>query len=208
MAIKWGNTEVTAVKWNGTNCMTVKWGSTIVFQINGYSNGTFSGVLSGGMNDESGNSIANLTVTDSNNHSNSAWYKGFAITKNTASSSFTSPLYIKYTYTLTIPSNAVANSGIRLAITYAYYSSGSIPTINYASYIARNFATGTTYINIQPGTTTNTALTVIDNVGFINNINGKYLILVIYASGSYLYTVNGFASGNYTLSINTINFYN
>ena len=47
MPIKWGNTTVTAVKWGNTNCMTVKWGNTIVFQINGYSNGTFSSPLTG-----------------------------------------------------------------------------------------------------------------------------------------------------------------
>ena len=35
--LKWGNTEVKAVKW----------GNTIVFQINGYSNGTFSSPLTG-----------------------------------------------------------------------------------------------------------------------------------------------------------------
>jgi len=35
MAIKWGNTYVTAVKWGNTNCTVVKWGSTVVFPAGG-----------------------------------------------------------------------------------------------------------------------------------------------------------------------------
>lgn len=49
MAIKWGNTEVTAVKWGNTDVAVVKWGSTIVFPAygTGYDGYNFSTPLAG-----------------------------------------------------------------------------------------------------------------------------------------------------------------
>ena len=48
MAIKWGNSTVTAVKWGSTNITAVYWGSTKVWP-DGYSGGTFSYPIAGGL---------------------------------------------------------------------------------------------------------------------------------------------------------------
>ena len=49
MAIKWGNTYVTAVKWGNTNCTQVKWGSTIVWPLDtGFNGSSFAYPLASG----------------------------------------------------------------------------------------------------------------------------------------------------------------
>ena len=47
MAIKWGNTYVTAVKWGNTVCTQVKWGLTVVFPTGGWDGSGASVPLNG-----------------------------------------------------------------------------------------------------------------------------------------------------------------
>jgi len=132
MAIKWGNTKVTAVKWGSTVCTIVKWGNTIVFPDAGINGSTFIGPFSTGFNVScSGNSASispsgnitsgtalNFTCTNyyTKNNQNYSFYIQ-SINTNINFSQYTE-FKINYTY-------SVSNDIIKITNTYAFINNPS-----------------------------------------------------------------------------------
>ena len=173
MAIKWGGTYVTAVKWGNTTCTKVYWGGTLVFPTGGWDGSSFSYPLNGGFirrgggvpdNSESffdyngGTDITSLSYTFGMSRASSGGYKVHYLIASKTAINTTNYSSCKVYGTATV-SNINNNFRIMICST-----NPAVDRVSISSYKNITYATETTL-----------------DSSFISSLNGKYLMIGLYA---------------------------